>query len=266
MDAESQSFVSTARALYDIDGISTFTDSQILKFREAKKGHNGRSLEAIAKTLTWRRESLIDEILDEDFLQLESSGKLQVFGAALDGSIVFIWQGSRHTAPKSPIDNEKELRYIIYMLEKAVRSGALVDKLTIIFDRTGMRLDTQDFKLASYIVPVLQSHYPERLSKMFIFPTNNMIRLLWNGSANMMMDTATIPKIHLAETSFSIGAHIESSNYFSKYGGTGGDPYDKKTEAQLALNAVIKKTASLDRSRVDVELIWERPEVHSYID
>jgi hypothetical protein len=76
------------------------------------------------------------------------------------------------------------------MLEQAKKIGRVKDKVTVIFDRTGMKTD---IKLLSYIVPIFQQHYPETLSRAYVFPTNSMFWVFW-GMAGMVFDPATITK------------------------------------------------------------------------
>lgn len=86
---------------------------------------------------------------------------------------------------------ESELKFLIYMLEQAKKNGRVKDKVTVIFDKTGMKTD---IKLLSYIVPIFQHHYPETLSRAYVFPTNSIFCVFW-GMAGMVFDPATITKV-----------------------------------------------------------------------
>jgi CRAL/TRIO domain len=130
-----------------------------------------------------------------DFSDLESKGKVQFFGKAMDGSAVVVWQGMRHVAPK-PDTFDRELKFLINTLERGRKEGRVTDKISMIFDRSGMRTDKADVKLLSYIVPVFQAHYPEMLSRMYVFPTTSMFWVFW-GMAGLVFDPVTLSKVVL---------------------------------------------------------------------
>lgn len=46
-------FVTTSRELFSVDGIEKLTDNQITKFLIQKKGHKGKALDALSKTLVF---------------------------------------------------------------------------------------------------------------------------------------------------------------------------------------------------------------------
>jgi hypothetical protein len=118
-----QIFVTTARALYQADNVDAYTEKEIAKWLLGKNGHRGKALEALAETLQWRQQYRVDKILEEDFTSYINSGKLQYFGRAVDQSSILIWTGSRHETPKTQADYEKEVRFIIYMMEKGRKEG-----------------------------------------------------------------------------------------------------------------------------------------------
>ncbi|KAI8906438.1 hypothetical protein EDD86DRAFT_173752, partial [Gorgonomyces haynaldii] len=189
-------FVSTAKTLFAQDNVSVYSDAEIAKWLIGKKGHRGKALEALAETLNWRRDQKIDQIALLDFSDLQQSGKLQFCGRALDGSAVLVWTGSRHVQPKTQPDWDRELKFLIHTLEKARN------------------------------VPLLQKHYPERLSRMYIFPSNAVLTMMFNMTAKMLIDPQTLQKIHLKESGAILAEWISSDNYFERYGGTLPDPFE----------------------------------------
>ena len=46
-------FVTTARELYQQDGIASLSDADISKYLHSKKGHRGKALEALGETLVY---------------------------------------------------------------------------------------------------------------------------------------------------------------------------------------------------------------------
>ncbi|KAI8807409.1 hypothetical protein BJ742DRAFT_812631, partial [Cladochytrium replicatum] len=216
-------FVSTARLLFAQDGVDTFTDVELHKWLHANKNHRGRALSALSDTLTWRRQFNVDKLKSEDFSAFEASGYLHFFGSTHDGTPILFFNGSRRkpaaansanskppnamgatagpgntggVAPDAPgWTRERELRYIIYVLEQAKTSGILKDKLYVVIDRTGMSRGQQsDASLVSSLVPLLQKHYPERLKGMVIFPTGTLFWMGWKMT-QMLIDPATKTKV-----------------------------------------------------------------------
>ncbi|KAL2919173.1 hypothetical protein HK105_201448 [Polyrhizophydium stewartii] len=180
---------------------------------------------------TWRQNLRVPTLLAESFSDLDSTGKLQFWGTALDRSPVLVWTGSRHAPTRTDADMDREMRYILYTLERARHSGLLKDKVTVIVDRHGMRTDKADVRLATTLAPVLQNHYPERLSRMYIFPTNTLFWMLWKV-ASLSLDPATIPKIHIRESPGPLAEWVSRENLFVRYGGLGVDPFDQPERAE----------------------------------
>ncbi|KAJ3315455.1 hypothetical protein HDV04_002997 [Boothiomyces sp. JEL0838] len=211
-------FVMTARELYKEDGVDALTDIEVSKWLLGNGGHKGKALAALSETLQWRRDFNVDSILTEDFMVMEKSGRLQYFGNALDGSCIIVWNGSKYVGPKTDIEREKEMRFIVYFIESGRKSGY-----------SGMRADKEDVKLASYIVPILQKHYPERLSR--------------------------IPA--------ALYEWISRENYFKRFGGLANDPFEdpesaKQVEKDSAPTQKVLKTNAVADVKV-VEELWSAP-------
>jgi hypothetical protein len=103
--------------------VDVYNDAEIAKWLLGKNGHRGKALEALAETLQWRREQHVDKVLDEDFSSHINSGKLQYFGRAIDHSSILIWTGCRNEPPKTAAEYEKDVRFVIYMMEKGRKEG-----------------------------------------------------------------------------------------------------------------------------------------------
>ncbi len=65
----------------------------------------------------------MENLFKTDFSDLEQLGKIFFAGKALDGSAVCWWIGSKHEPPKDNAAKEREVRYIVYILERARREG-----------------------------------------------------------------------------------------------------------------------------------------------
>lgn len=184
-------FIATCRELFALDNISQLTDVDIRKFLIARGGHRGKALESISNTLVWRQQIQIDDILKQDCTEANSSGRVQFFGKARDGSTILVFQGSRHV----PLSIETETRFILYTLESAKKCNIITDKLTVIFDRSGIKSHSKaDIKLFGTIVPILQNNYPEILARCYIFPTGTLFWMMW-GLSGTLIEPATLAKV-----------------------------------------------------------------------
>ena len=103
--------------MYNFDGIEKLFDFEISNYLVSNEYHSGKALEGLSETLKWRKENCVNMILQEDFTDYDMTGKLCWFGTAIDGSSILIWSCSRHNLMKHN-SKERELRYIIYFLEK----------------------------------------------------------------------------------------------------------------------------------------------------
>jgi hypothetical protein len=119
-----QKFIDTARALYQEDNIDTFNDLELGKILQSQTYHLGKSLSVLAETLTWRKNFGVEGILEEDFGDLERCGKYQWFGRTRDGFPILVVVNGRHVnVPRDHVGRDRELRYFVYLLEKARREG-----------------------------------------------------------------------------------------------------------------------------------------------
>ncbi|EGF82504.1 hypothetical protein BATDEDRAFT_23061 [Batrachochytrium dendrobatidis JAM81] len=190
-----QNYISTSRMLFEADGVNTLTDTEIAKFLYAKNGHRGKAMSALSETLAWRAKFKPETLLKEISSSLSESGKLQFWGKALDGSQILIWTGARHVPPRTEQDIDCEIQFLVRTIEHA-------------------------------------SHYPERLSRMYIFPTNMLFKVVWN-MAKGYLDPVTLSKIHVKESPASLAGWVSRENLFVRYGGLANDPFETDT-AQLS--------------------------------
>ncbi len=102
--------------------------------------------------------------------------------------------GARHVLE----DWQTEVKFIAFTLETGFAQNIISDKITFVIDRTGMNTEKTDAKFAAHLIPILQKHYPELLSRMYIFPTNTLFNMMWKMSF-MFLDPVTANKIHLVQ-------------------------------------------------------------------
>ncbi|KAJ3369254.1 hypothetical protein HDU91_007375 [Kappamyces sp. JEL0680] len=155
-------------------------------------GHKGEALAGIAETLQWRQTMGLDD--------LESQHAL--------------------------FQKQEESGKI-----QARKTGVLKEKLSVVLDITGTKMDKQLVKMAAQLVPLLQKYYPGRLSRLYLFPTNTLFWMSYKMSS-YILDPNTIPKLHLKESPASLAEWIPRQDYFTKYGGLAHDPYDAPLACQ----------------------------------
>lgn len=258
-------FISTARALFDEDGIQKFNDFEISKFYTSKQGHSGTALESLAKSLAWRKAYSVDTILEEksSFESHDMTGKIQFYGQAMDRSDVIIVTYSKFETPKTALDVEMEARYVIFSLERAKRDGLLDDKVSVIVDLDHWRAGKSDLKVISTILPILQNNYPELLSRIYLFPTTTMFNLSFK-MVNYFLDPSTQSKIHSRADSSTIAEWISRDQYFTKFGGLALDPF-ASLKVKSSATEVVLKTALIEESVVTVEELFVAPSAYLFL-
>ena len=80
--------------------------------------------------------------------------------------------------------------------EESAVPGSKPSNLSVIYDRRGDVSTSSELDYAKPIVGVLESHYPETLSRAFLFPISGAFRFAW-GVASMMFDEDTRRKLVL---------------------------------------------------------------------
>jgi hypothetical protein len=187
---------------------------------------------------------------------------MQYYGKAMDKSSILIYNS--HRLGDIP-DVDKEMRFIIYMIEKGrklhyeKREDAF--KITVIFDRRNVaKLKNQMVKLATKLTPILQAHYPETLSRMYIFPTDPMFTVVYKMCL-LYVDKETSKKIHYCKTPAPLREWMENDQIYDRYGGQAKDAFDEvgKHTQEMDKTEVLKSAAYSPVSAIEVEQIWEAP-------
>ena len=121
-------------------------------------------------------------------LSKEDTGKAQFCGRTRDDIPILVLNNSRHSTPKDAKSKEREVRFFIYLLEKARKEGyllnfklikltenhrILVNRIAVLFDRFNASNSQVDVSTCKMLSTLLQKHYPERLSKFIIFPNSS---------------------------------------------------------------------------------------------
>ena len=109
----------------------------------------------------------------------------------------------------------------------------LKDKMTFILDRNGMKADKTAFNFAREILPILQKHYPEKMSRITIFPKNSLMSMLLK-MFSVALKPETVNRIHLKSDAESLKEIINLDNILERYGGTLREPnHSDSTENML---------------------------------
>lgn len=158
------------------------------------------------------------KLLDEDFSQQNQLGKLHFYGKAIDQSSILIFTAQRQEEMKTPDDLEKNLRFVVYTIEKA-RKISNISRITLLMDMNKAKYSKNEVKLAGLLVPLLQKNYPEMLSRCYLFPTNGLFWITYSAS-KYFLDANTIPKIHLKDSAASINEWIQRDQFYIRFGGS----------------------------------------------
>ncbi|KAJ3195915.1 hypothetical protein HK101_010672 [Irineochytrium annulatum] len=215
----------------------------------AHKGNKEGALKQVGSTLDWREGYGWATLLDDDFSDLVATGKLCFFRKDKEGNPILVWRHSRHVPPpkgdKSPTAHERDIRYIVYVLETELR-GKEVDHLTIIIDRVGMSSANYDTPLVKALLATFQQYYPERLARLFIFPKSMILSAGFNV-AKVFLDAFTLQKVHiLGEDDYkkALLTYIDPDCLFQRLGGTEIDPYEDAVVDMGSSDAVSTKSKS----------------------
>ncbi|KAJ3023352.1 UNVERIFIED_CONTAM: hypothetical protein HDU68_008653 [Siphonaria sp. JEL0065] len=215
--------------------LSSFTDLDIKRFLIAHRNNQSNATKQLQATLDWRQSFNFNQILNEDFSDLETTGKLVIDSTDYQQNAIMVWQQHRHTpllpaaastnsatsssttAPPTPSNpskhakkEEKEahalalqqsidrnLRFFVYTIERAKQTHRLRsdNRLIVIVDRIGMTPANYDQPLGKAIVGVMP-HYPELFESYYVFPKNAMLMVAWKVT-RVFLDPVTVARIKL---------------------------------------------------------------------
>ncbi|KAI8849727.1 CRAL-TRIO domain-containing protein [Chytridium lagenaria] len=182
----------------------------------------------IGTTLDWRESYKWTTLLDEDFSQEMAVGKLCIKGVDVDGYPVAIWKQARHRPDDFGV--ERDIRFIIYSVEKAKQSGIIKDRISLIIDRIGMNNTNFDSPLMKTLLSTFQTYFPEHLARLFVFPKNMLLSVGFNV-AKVFLDAETVERVKILtedEHKPCLQQYITHENLFKRFGGTQEDPHDEE--------------------------------------
>ncbi|KAJ3224349.1 hypothetical protein HDU81_008617 [Chytriomyces hyalinus] len=261
--ADAEAFVQLVRArLKAHPYLSSLSELDLKRFLVANKGSSNHALKHVQAALDWRNAINYKSILNEDFSDLEATGKLTIESTDSQQNAVMIWQQSRHsplhtpqptsstsgtptTAPSTPKLSNREskeaakeaaqaaidrnLRFFIYTILRAYQTHRLRsdNKLVVVIDRIGMTPANYDQPLGKAIIACMQ-FFPEQFEAYYVFPKNAVLMVAWKVT-RVFLDPVTVARIKLlgeGEVKATLGAIIPKDELLVRYGGTKPDVYD----------------------------------------
>jgi hypothetical protein len=172
------------------------TTMPIRHFR-AEKGNIKKAIEKLRGALQWRKEFQVQRLVNcttsqddtefKEMMKLENAtGKVYVRGFTKDGRAILYMDDSKSNT-KNELHN---MRHLTWNLERAVhstrrksfeRTGKLLDKYCLAIDFTNFKLSTApSLSVSKWTLDILQTQYPERIHRIFLFHAPVSFRVFWN--------------------------------------------------------------------------------------
>jgi len=155
-------------------------------------------------------------ILKQDCINEINKGKIYVRGVDKEGRPLLIFRTRFHKA--NDRDPEEMAKMVIWWTEQAIK--ALPNdktKYTILFDRTDAS-GAQDFEFVKYFAKLFQDGYPERLSKLVVYPSGVLFWSLWN-IVKWFLDPVTRQKVLPCVYFIGVQEHIADEHIPISMGG-----------------------------------------------
>ncbi|KAM6490527.1 CRAL/TRIO domain containing protein [Amanita muscaria] len=180
-------FSNDAYTIPDIDNDAQLSEKEkfwlsrecFLRFLRASKWDSQTAIERVEKTLKWRREIGLYDLITAESVEAEAmKHKEIVYGYDAEGRPAYYIVPSRLSSP----DPLPQVHLAIWMMERCIdlmRPG--VETITLLIDFADASLPT--FTIARSLLSIIQEHYPEHLGKTMVinlsFFVNTFIKLIW---------------------------------------------------------------------------------------
>ncbi|GBG24583.1 Phosphatidylinositol/phosphatidylcholine transfer protein SFH4 [Hondaea fermentalgiana] len=153
-------------------------DASLGRFLRARDGDVDAAFAQMLNVLRWRREHKVDLILERDyeFVAQDRWGMAYWHGKDNFGRPILIIRGIRHDP--TLFSTETTVRYLIWKLETKLTEPD-VDDVVVIFDFINMGRHNLDMRLVRIMIPLLLNFYPERLGVCLVYPTLQIMWILW---------------------------------------------------------------------------------------
>lgn len=183
------------------------TTMPIRHFR-AENGNTRKAIEKLRGALQWRTEFQVQRLMncrnDTEFKEMmkveDATGKVYVRGYTKEGRAILYMDNSKSNT-KNELHN---MRHLTWNLERAIqstrrksveRTGKLLDKYCLAIDFTNFKLSTApSLRVSKWTLNILQTQYPERIYRIFLFHAPVSFRVFWN-IVKPFVDPATKEKV-----------------------------------------------------------------------
>uniref|UniRef100_A0A7S2RJ71 CRAL-TRIO domain-containing protein n=1 Tax=Mucochytrium quahogii TaxID=96639 RepID=A0A7S2RJ71_9STRA len=171
----------------DLLGQRGANDSQLRRYIRARDGDVNAAFEQAKKVLHWRKDHKVGEIVqrNSEFVAQDRWGSVYWHGKDIYGRPILVVRGCRHDP--SLFGTETTLRFLIWKLEKQLEQSE-VDDIVVILDCINMTRHNLDTKMFRIVIPVLLNYYPERLGACLVYPTSQIMWLLWKMVSKTLDD------------------------------------------------------------------------------
>jgi len=175
-----------------------FLDIEIQNFWIANKKNEDEAIEAIYKTLEWRKEFRFYELDTTKFPERHAIGKLRKVGISNQGVPVYAWTSFLHKPTTDAADCEEEIRYLFSIFIEGLVKRGTYEKVIIVINREHSGMKQADFQLVKVLSKIFPPNLPETLCALYVYPTNALARYLFKV-ASMFLDPVTVAKVHFIQ-------------------------------------------------------------------
>ncbi|CAK9111296.1 CRAL-TRIO domain-containing protein C589.09 [Durusdinium trenchii] len=154
------------------------SEATLRRFLRARDGNVAEAHKLVLEVLRWRAEHNVDRIVkrDYEFVAQDRWGMAYWHGRDVAGRPILVIRGCRHDP--SLFETEATLRYLVWKLETKLKEPG-VDDVVVIFDVLNITRHNLDMKLVRILIPLLLNYYPERLGVCLVYPTSQIMWILW---------------------------------------------------------------------------------------
>lgn len=233
LDENAKEYLHTVRELFKQDGCMDYSDKELLNWLTTNQNHRGKALAALSESLIFRTshinplyKSLPPPPLTLNGSVFEQSKFCRVIGKAKDNTPLLLCELQALSNHVIDRENEKNMtlmqaiykdldgkdqlfKYIFNVLEDLRKEGVFTEKITVIIDRGTTK--EPSLTIARYLIPLFQKHFPNRLSKLAVFPVSGASSWMLWSAIKVLIDKSTVPKVTVSEKS-CLNDYLQSSS------------------------------------------------------
>lgn len=230
-------------------------DNLLLRFMRARKWDCAKALEMFAKTIQWRSEFKVEELLSKSEEQLTADGnpglvlqpklaKCVVHGHDLKMRPIVNVRVRLHKPSAQTTDDIEKFTV------QTIESSRLcledpVDTAAVIFDMSDFTLENMDFPFVRFLIKCFEGHYPESLGFLLIHKAPWVFQGVW-ATIKGWIDPVVASKITFTRNYKDITQHIAPEHIPKELGGTRDYEYEYISPKE-GENDLMKDTATRDK-------------------